>query len=46
VNGAIAERVAERVVDEPVLLHEAEAGEAGGGDVDLKVIACPRAIAD
>ena len=45
-NRAIRERGRERVVDEPVLLDEREAGETPACDCHLEVVATTRAIDD
>jgi hypothetical protein len=46
VDGAVRQRLRERIVDEPVLLDEREPGEARARDGDLKVVASARAILD
>jgi Lon protease-like protein len=43
-DGAIRERLGERVVDEPVLLDQRQSVEAAARDRDLKVVAAARAV--
>ena len=45
-DGAIAQRLGERVVDQPVLLEERQPVEAGCHDGHLEVVAAARAVVD
>ena len=45
-NGPVAERHCERLVDEPVLVDEREAVEAATGDRHLKMVAPARSVLD
>src|SRR5207247_6044568 len=46
VNGAVRERIGERVIDQLVLVDQREAAEARRGNDDLEVVTASRAIDD
>src|SRR3954466_4155177 len=46
VDGAVGERIGQRLVDAPVLLDEGQAGERRRGDDHLEVVAAACAVDD